>query len=70
MPVTMRAVPTATYTSNGFSLMNINDTGTGTISNQYFSTEMITFDGTSLSNTVSIGVPLSYRSGGSISAEL
>jgi len=70
MPVTMRAVPTATYTSNGFSLMAINDTGTGTVANQYFSTEMITFDGTSLSNTVSIGVPLSYRSGGSISAEL
>jgi len=69
MPVTMRAVPTATYTSNGFSLMAINDTGTGTVANQYFSTEMITFDGTSLSNTVSIGVPLSYRSGGSISAE-
>ena len=70
MPVTMRAVPTATYTSNGFTIVGYNDTGTGTIANQYFSTEVISFDGTSLSTTTNIGQPLAYRSGGSISAEL
>jgi len=70
MPVTMRAVPSVTYTSNGFTIVGYNDTGTGTVANQYYSTEVISFDGTGLSNTTNIGQPLAYRSGGSISAEL
>ena len=68
-PVTMRASPTFTATSNNFSIVAVG-TGTGTVANYQYSTEITTFDGTSLSFSGSAGNSLVFGGGGIISAEL
>ena len=70
LPVQMRATPSMTTTSNAFALIGVNDNVTCTRANFHLDKSMVTFDGTSMSQSCVVGQPLCYKGGSNISAEL
>jgi hypothetical protein len=68
-PVTMRATPTLSGTSNAFEIFG-SGAVTGTVANTSFNAQGVKFDGTSLSSPGLFGQPLGYGGSGFLSAEL
>lgn len=68
-PVTMRAAPTLSGTSTAFEILGLGVV-TGTVANTSFNVQGLKFDGTSLSSSGTIGMPLTYEGTGFINAEL